>query len=40
MKVKYRGQRSHSVLSKLSISLSFVVSTLSVSVTNVDNFEL
>lgn len=40
MKVKYRGRYSHSVISKLSISLSFVVTPLSVSVTNVDNFEL
>ena len=40
MKVKYKGQYSHSVISKLSTSLSFVVTPLSVSVTNVDNFEL
>ena len=40
MKVKYRGQYSHSVISKLPISFSFVVTPLSVSVTNVDNFEL
>ena len=40
MKVKYRGQYSHSVISKLSISLSFLVTPLSVNVTNEDNFEL
>lgn len=37
MKVKYRGQPSHSVL---SMSISFVVTSLSVSVTNVGKFEL